>query len=155
MAVGSLRGLAIARVVTLVAAMALVLVAAPPAKSAAFGIEHRGTIPQATVSGSCGSATVTVRPGPWPGVATISLRVASAWGPIVGASWSLRWQNATSGQSGSYTSSQLVLSDVLARTDSVWTGRGQVTVSLTSLDAVLWWGARCRGLGPVDQAWIP
>jgi hypothetical protein len=155
MAPGSVRAGTLVRLGALTTAVALALAAAPAARSATLATGSAGASPGTTVSGSCGSATVTVRPGPWPGVATISLRVASAWGPIIGASWSLRWQNATSRQGGSYAGSQLVLSDVLVRTDSVWTGRGVVTVSLTALDAVLWWGAHCRGLGPLDQAWIP
>ena len=111
--------------------------------------------PQAVVSGSCGSAALTVAAGPGSGVATVTLRVASSWGPILAAGWSVRWQNASSGQSGSYSGSQLVFSDVLLRADRVWTGRGLVTIWLASLDATLWWGAACRGLGPLEQAWIP
>ena len=111
--------------------------------------------PQAVVSGSCGSAALTVAAGPGSGVATVTLRVASSWGPILAAGWGVRWQNASTGKSGSYSGSQLVFSDVLLRADRVWTGRGLVTIWLASLDATLWWGAACRGLGPLEQAWIP
>jgi len=119
------------------------------------GMPTAAASPQAAVSGSCGTAALTVAAGPGSGVATVTLRVASAWGPILAAGWTVRWQNASSGQSGSYAGSQLVFSDVLLRVDRVWTGRGLVTVWLASLDATLWWGAACRGLGPLDQAWIP
>jgi len=128
---------------------------AAAAAATADGRPLAAAIPQAVVSGSCGSATLTVAAGPGSGVATVTLRVASSWGPILAAGWSVRWQNASSGQSGSYSGSQLVFSDVLLRADRVWTGRGLVTIWLASLDATLWWGAACRGLGPLEQAWIP
>ncbi|MGZ3588307.1 MAG: hypothetical protein ACXVAE_04490, partial [Candidatus Limnocylindrales bacterium] len=125
--------------------LALVLVADHPRGSAAL---------DTTVSGACGSASLTITPTIWPGVAAIALRVTSSWGPMLSAGWSIRWQNASSATANAFAGSQLVLGDVLARTAVIWTGRGMVTAWLESLDVLLWWGVHCRGLGPWDQAWI-
>jgi hypothetical protein len=127
--------------------MRIALVAVPhhPGGSAAL---------DTTVSGACGSASLTITPTSWPGVAAIALRVTSSWGPMLSAGWSIRWQNASSATGNSFAGSQLVLGDVLTRTAVIWTGRGTVTTWLESLDVLLWWGVHCRGLGPWDQAWI-
>jgi len=149
---------AMARVAVLLLLLLFSLGALRPWSAAAATADGRPLgvgSPQAVVSGSCGSAALTVAAGPGSGVATVTLRVASSWGPILAAGWSVRWQNASTGKSGSYSGSQLVFSDVLVRVDRVWTGRGLVTIWLASLDATLWWGAACRGLGPLEQAWIP
>ncbi len=111
--------------------------------------------PSTTVNGGCGTVTLTIVAGAWSGTAVIAERATSAWGPILSASWSVRWQNSTTGASGSYSGSQLVLSDVMTHSDTVSTGRGLVTATLTSLEVLLWWGARCRSSGILEQAWIP
>jgi len=104
-------------------------------------------VPYTTVSGNCGTATLSARK--WgTGVAEFDSQVNSTQGNMIYVSYSIGWGNATTGAGSSIGVGGTTFSQNWTHMDTAGTGAGAVTGRLNGLVATLWYGGQCYGVTP-------
>ena len=108
--------------------------------------------PDTTVTGSCGSATLTMSAA---GGGTVNFyqQVTSYLGPMTYLSDTVSWQNISRGNTGSFSNTQHGLSTTWVKNNFEYTGPGTITGTMINLNVRLVWGAWCQGLMPTSQTY--
>ncbi|GCE17635.1 hypothetical protein [Dictyobacter kobayashii] len=109
-----------------------------------------GTTPNNTVSGDCGTSSLSLQ-SLGRGNAAFNESANSSLGIIVHVDYTVSWQNQTRNTFNSFSGSPATFTASWSNRDTRFTNTGTVYAYVADLTVLLVWGGTCSGLQPWDR----